>query len=79
MGRPTVIGPHHDNFEQVVASLREGGGIRVSAEPMSAAVELLDTPDAGRQMGERGRAVIEGHRGASRRSADLVVELLDGA
>ena len=78
-GRPTVIGPHHENFGQVVAALQEGGGIRVSDAPMAAAAELLETPHAGREMAERGRAIIEAHRGASRRSAELVVELLEGA
>ena len=76
-GRPTVIGPHHENFAQVVSAFVDGGGIRVADRPMDAVAELLAWPEAGRAMAQRGREVIEARRGASRRSAEIVLGLLE--
>ena len=75
-GCATIIGPHHENFTDVVSALARGGGIAVSDTPMAAATRLLDDPDARRRMARNGRRVIEEHRGASARTADLVSGLL---
>ena len=80
-GCATIIGPHHENFADVVSALRAGGGITVSSSPkeaMVAAARLLQDADARRQMSRQGRRVIEERRGASARSADLVLGLLGG-
>ena len=75
-GCATIIGPHHENFADVVSALAAGGGITVTDTPMAAAARLLDDPDARRRMARNGRRVIEEHRGASARTADLVLGLL---
>ncbi len=78
-GCATIIGPHHENFADVVSALREGGGITVTSAPkeaMEAAALLLQDVDARRQMARRGRRVIRRRRGASARSAELVLGLL---
>ena len=75
-GCATVIGPHHENFEDVVSALASGGGITVTASPMAAAARLLDDADVRRRMARNGQRVIEEHRGASARSAELVLKLL---
>ncbi len=80
-GCATIIGPHHDNFADVVSALRAGGGIIVTSSPkeaMEAAALLLQDVDARRQMSRQGRRVIRRRRGASARSAELVLELLAG-
>ena len=75
-GCATIIGPHHENFADVVSALRAGGGITVTLAPMEAASRLLADEDARRQMARHGQRVIEEHRGASARTADLVLALL---
>jgi 3-deoxy-D-manno-octulosonic-acid transferase len=78
-GCATVIGPHHENFTDVVSALRAGGGVTVTSSPkeaMDAAARLLQDVDARRRMARQGRRVIEERRGASARSADLVLGLL---
>lgn len=75
-GCATIIGPHHENFADVVSALAAGGGITVTDTPMAAASRLLDDPDARRRMAGNGRRVIEDHRGASARTVDLVLGLL---
>ncbi len=75
-GCATIIGPHHENFADVVSALEAGGGITVTAAPMNAAARLLEDTAARRRMARNGQRVIEGHRGASARTADLVLGLL---
>ena len=75
-GCATIIGPHHENFADVVSALAAGGGITVTVAPMAAAARILDDPDARRRMARSGQRVIEEHRGASARTVDLVLGLL---
>jgi 3-deoxy-D-manno-octulosonic-acid transferase len=76
LGKPTIIGPHHKNFSDVVEAFHDAGGITISDAPMPAAAELLHDPRRARQMAERGRAVIRARQGATERHADLVHRLL---
>ena len=76
LGRPTVIGRHHENFQHVVEELESVGGLVVTSEPMAEAARLLADPYARRRMAARGRAVIKQHQGASRRTADLIMTTL---
>ncbi len=75
-GCATVVGPHHENFSDVVSALEADGGIVVTASPMAAAARLIEDAQARRRMARNGRRVIEEHRGASARSAELVLGLL---
>ena len=77
-GCPTLIGPHHENFAEVVSALQAGGGVIVTASPMEEAARMLEDADARQAMAECGQRVIEQHRGASRRSAHLVMGLIAG-
>jgi len=76
LGKPTVTGPHHDNFRDVVAAFEAGGGIRVTDDPMVEVEQLLAAPEAGGRMGEAGRAVIRERQGATERNAELLYGLL---
>ena len=76
-GCATIIGPHHEHFAEVVSALRAGGGLVVTSSPMEAAARLLDDADARRRMARNGQLIIEEHRGASARSAELVLRLLE--
>ena len=75
-GCATIIGPHHDNFADVVAALEAGGGLAVTQSPMEAAARLLEDAAARRRMARNGQRVIESRRGASARTAELVLGLL---
>ena len=77
-GCATIVGPHHDNFAGVVSALAAGGGVTVTDTPMATAARLLEDEDARRRMARNGQRVIEEHRGASARAADLVLGLLAG-
>ena len=80
-GCATIIGPRHENFADVVSALRAAGGVTVTSSPkeaMEAAARLLQDAAARRRMARRGRSVIEERRGASARSAELVLGLLGG-
>jgi 3-deoxy-D-manno-octulosonic-acid transferase len=78
-GSPVLFGPHTENARAgVELVLAAGAGGRVaSAEDLARG--LLDawgSPEAARARAERGRAVLDRHRGASQRSADLVERVL---
>lgn len=79
LGKPTVIGPRHENFREAVSALAEDEGIRITDRPMEAVRELLADPGKGRAMAERGREVIRRRKGATGRHARLIHEVLEGA
>ncbi len=78
LGKPTLIGPRHENFREVVSALEGGGGSRVTDRPMEAASELLAAGDKARAMAEAGREVIRKRQGATERHAHLLLGLLGG-
>ncbi len=77
LGRPTVMGPHFDNFRAVVGAFQEGGGIRITPRPWEVITDLLERPDEARAMGERGREVIRRRQGATQRHAALLFRCLE--
>ncbi len=78
LGKPTLIGPLHENFRDVVGALEEGGGIRVTDRPMEVVRELLEAGDEARAMAEAGREVIRKRQGATERHGQLLLGLLRG-
>ena len=46
LGKPAVIGPHHENFAGVVAELVAAGGLVVSEDPMAVIAGWLEDPVA---------------------------------
>lgn len=76
LGKPTVMGPHYENFRGVVEAFRSAEGIRISPEPWPAIQALLEDPDQGRALAEEGRRVIRERKGATARNADLLHGLL---
>jgi 3-deoxy-D-manno-octulosonic-acid transferase len=77
LGKPTLIGPHHEDFAKVVAALRDAGGLEVTAEPARRAEAMLADPETARGLAERGRTEIARRRGATRRNAALVKRQLE--
>jgi len=79
LGKPTVMGPYHDNFSDVVSAFVQSGGIRISDAPMEEVRALLDDPETRERMGKAGRRVIQERKGATERNARLLHDLLKGS
>jgi 3-deoxy-D-manno-octulosonic-acid transferase len=73
LGRPVIVGPHTYNFSEAAeGAIAAGAAIRVgNAEEALRAAAALDV-NKRREMGSRGRAFVEAHRGAVRRLADWI-------
>jgi 3-deoxy-D-manno-octulosonic-acid transferase len=77
--RPVLHGPHMANFAEMRDLFhRAGAAIQVEdAETLGRRLgALLDEPAAADRMGNAGRAIVEAHCGATRRTADLVSAFL---
>ncbi len=79
VGRPVLHGPHMGNFAEMRDLFRQAGAaIQVEdgiglGEKLAA---LLDDPARADRMGKAGRQIVETHRGAGRRTLDLLEALL---
>jgi 3-deoxy-D-manno-octulosonic-acid transferase len=77
-GVPVVVGPSFENFREIVDAMRAGDAIRV-VEPQSlteALCGLLEHRAEAKAMGERGQRFFETQAGATRRTVDSLVELV---
>ena len=76
LGKPVVIGPHHENFAGVVAELVAAGGLVVSGDPMGVIAGWLEDPGAAEAVVGGGRGALERNRGSAERVAGGVVGVL---
>ena len=76
---PVLIGPSFENFREIVKTMREAEAIRiVTTEELAATlVGLLRGKDDAQALGQRGRAVFEAEAGATVRTAQALVSLLE--
>ncbi|MBI2163989.1 MAG: 3-deoxy-D-manno-octulosonic acid transferase [candidate division NC10 bacterium] len=77
--RPVLFGPHMGNFAEMARLfLEQGAAIQVmNADGLAAEIlRLLQEPRLAGRMGEAGRGIVETHRGAGRRTLDLLEALL---
>jgi 3-deoxy-D-manno-octulosonic-acid transferase len=81
LGKATLIGERYSDFESIVVALKECGAVRVidAGELEGALRGLLGDAAARRGMGERGRACILEHQGATKRHAELILKMAEGA
>jgi 3-deoxy-D-manno-octulosonic-acid transferase len=82
LAKPIVVGPHMENFAEPVRMMREAGCIRVvdSSRSLAAAVgEILSGGDLAASLGQRAREVVLKNQGATLRTVDRLVELLNNA
>jgi 3-deoxy-D-manno-octulosonic-acid transferase len=77
LGKATIIGPHHENFQDVVSAFAEEGGIRITDRPMQEVRALLGDDESRERMGEVGRGVIRQRKGATDRNVQLLHGLLE--
>lgn len=74
-GRPVIVGPHMENFAEVVSELRGLGGLRQvdgEASLLPALREFLLHPAAGEAMAERGATAMARHAGSAMRNAGWI-------
>ena len=78
-GKPVLFGPHMENFAVLANTLvAERGAVQVDSatELRRSMSNLLANPDDRDKMVANARKVLDGHRGATGRTAELVVDLI---
>lgn len=77
-GLPVLFGPRHANSRAARELLEAEGAVEVASEAdLADALERwLEAPEEVRSAGERARAYVEKHRGAARRTAEILAETL---
>jgi len=79
LGKPTMIGPHHSDFQDMIEAFVAADGIEVTHTPGEAVRRWLRDPAGAAEMAKRGRAVILSRQGATLRHADLIEELMQSS
>lgn len=77
--RPVLFGPHMGNFAEMARLFLEhqaGVQVRGAGTLAEETLRLLREPRVAGQMGESGRAIVGTHRGAGRRTVDLLEAVL---
>jgi 3-deoxy-D-manno-octulosonic-acid transferase len=77
-GKPVVFGPHMENFAALASALVAArGAIQVNSptELRRAMTNLLPSPGDREEMVQNARKVLDAHRGATARAAQLLVDL----
>jgi 3-deoxy-D-manno-octulosonic-acid transferase len=80
-GIPILVGPHTENFRDIVQKFAAGGGVLVvrdQHELQSALLRLLADPLERKQLGERALAVLQANQGATGRTLAELEKLLAG-
>jgi 3-deoxy-D-manno-octulosonic-acid transferase len=79
-GVPILIGPHFENFREIVAKLWAQKAIRIVDEAglIETSLELLRDENASRAMGDRACAVFQAEAGATARAVEALTALLPG-
>jgi 3-deoxy-D-manno-octulosonic-acid transferase len=78
LGKATLVGPRHGDFQDTADKLAAAGGLRVTDAPDLARelARLLSDPGAREEMARAGRVVIEREQGATVRNAATLTTLL---
>ena len=78
LGKATLIGPRHGDFQDTADKLVQAGGLRVttSSEIVRDLAALLNDPGLRAEMAVAGRAVIAREQGATARNATILAEVL---
>jgi 3-deoxy-D-manno-octulosonic-acid transferase len=77
--RPVIVGPHNENFQQIADVFREARAwveVPDAAALAEAVIRLLSEPAWRDELGGRGRALVDRHRGALGRTVDALAELI---
>jgi 3-deoxy-D-manno-octulosonic-acid transferase len=80
-GLPIIVGPHTENFRDIVQKFADGGGVLVvrdQHELQSALLRLLADSLERKQLGERALEVLKANQGATERTLAELEKLLAG-
>jgi 3-deoxy-D-manno-octulosonic-acid transferase len=77
-GTPILVGPHTENFREIVDVLRDADALRVVTPQSLAAtvLQLLEDPAERAALGRRAFEVMRSQRGATGRTVSALLELL---
>jgi 3-deoxy-D-manno-octulosonic-acid transferase len=80
-GVPILVGPHTENFRDIVEIFRRADALRVVTRETLASVmlELLNNLDERERLGRNARDVMQSQQGATRRTARALLALLSEA
>jgi 3-deoxy-D-manno-octulosonic-acid transferase len=73
LGKPTLVGPFHSDFQETVEALTQAQGIIVTDDPGKTIRELLADPIRAKQLADNGRRAIIQRQGASLRNAQMLL------
>ena len=77
-GVPVMMGPYYANFREVVAAMIAVQAIHISGfDYMTVAADFLRLMREGSEMGLRGKAFFDGQAGATRKTVEALVQLLE--
>jgi 3-deoxy-D-manno-octulosonic-acid transferase len=76
LGKPTIIGPCHADFADMVQAFQAEDGIIVTNEPMRVAAELLADRARAARLAENGQRVILSRQGATARHVEMLLGIL---
>ncbi len=79
LAKPCIVGPFTGNFREVMNAFRQNNAMIEVTTPdqlRDAVADLLSKPDQATQLGQRARTVVQQNQGATRRHADVVLQLL---
>jgi 3-deoxy-D-manno-octulosonic-acid transferase len=78
-GVPVLTGLSFENFREIVKTMQQAEAIRIIASEKFAEtlIGMLRDKDGSRALGERGRLVFEAQAGATARTAQAIVSLLE--
>jgi 3-deoxy-D-manno-octulosonic-acid transferase len=82
LGKPVVVGPFTGNFAEPMRCFQSADAIRIIQRPEELAGiidQWLAHPSQGAEMGRRAREVVQANRGATKRHAQVLLELIDSA
>ena len=75
-GKPVLFGPHMENFQSLATQLLAVGGaleVKDAGDLQKCAAELLADEDKRRAMSDCARRLLLTHRGAARRTAEILI------
>jgi 3-deoxy-D-manno-octulosonic-acid transferase len=79
---PTLVGPHTENFRDIVRKFESVGGVLVvrdENELLSAMLRLLADPAERKRLGERAYGILRENQGATERTLAELEKLLASA
>jgi len=78
-GVPVLMGDSYENFREIISKMIAADAIRIVKDELELEIaleELLKDRAQARAMGERGRNVYEEQQGATKRTVDVIVAMV---